>query len=96
MRIFDNVFSNATKYASSLSVKLTSDGVVTVTNDAPGLTAIQVSKLFDKYYTVNDGSDSTGLGLSIAKELTGKMDGSISAILNDGMLTITIEFKKVL
>lgn len=96
MRIFDNVFSNATKYASSLSVKLTSDGVVTFTNDAPGLTAVQVSKLFDKYYTVNDGSDSTGLGLSIAKELTGKMGSSISATLNDGMLTITIGFKKVL
>ena len=64
MRIFDNVFSNAAKYGTSLSVKLTCDGEVTVTNDAPGLTAVKVSKLFDKYYTVSDGSNSTGLGLS--------------------------------
>ena len=94
MRIFDNVFSNVAKYATSLSVKLTSDGVVTVTNDAPDLTAVQVSKLFDKYYTVTDGTNSTGLGLSIAKELVGKVGGSISAGIDDGLLTITIGFKK--
>lgn len=92
MRIFDNVFSNAAKYASSLSVKLTEDGVVTVSNDAPELTAVQVSRLFDKYYTVRDGSNSTGLGLSIAKDLISKTGGSISADLNEGMLTITLRF----
>ena len=93
MRIFDNVFSNVAKYATSLSVKLTSDGTVTVANDAPDLTPVQVSKLFDKYYTVTDGTDSTGLGLSIAKDLVGRMDGNISASLNGGILTITIRFK---
>ena len=93
MRIFDNVFSNAAKYATTLSVKLTGDGVVTVTNDAPELTAVQVSKLFDKYYTVTDGSNSTGLGLSIAKDLVAKTGGSISAGLSEGMLTISISFR---
>ena len=93
MRIFDNVFSNAAKYATSLSVKLTSDGTVTVANDAPDLTPVQVSKLFDKYYTVTDGTNSTGLGLSIAKDLVGRMGGNISASLNGGILTITIRFK---
>ena len=93
MRIFDNVFSNVAKYATSLSVKLTSDGIVTVSNDAPDLTPVQVSKLFDKYYTVTDGTDSMGLGLSIAKDLVGRMDGSISAGLNGGILAITIRFK---
>ena len=92
MRIFDNVFSNVAKYATSLSVTLTSDGVVTVTNDAPELTPVQVSKLFDKYYTVTDGRNSTGLGLSIAKELVGNMGGNIAAELNDGLLTVRIGF----
>lgn len=96
MRIFDNVFSNAAKYASSLSVELTDEGVVTVTNDAPDLTPVQVSRLFDKYYTVTDGSNSTGLGLSIAKELVSKIGGHISAGINDGMLTVTIGFMKVI
>ena len=93
MRIFDNVFSNAAKYGTSLSVKLTCDGEVTVTNNAPGLTAVKVSKLFDKYYTVTDGSNSTGLGLSIAKELIGTAGGSITAELNGGMLTIRMVFE---
>ena len=93
MRIFDNVFSNVAKYATSLSVKLSDDGVVTVSNDAPDLTPVQVSKLFDKYYTVTDGTNSTGLGLSIAKDLVGRVGGSISAGLYDGMLTITIRFR---
>ena len=92
MRIFDNVFSNVAKYATSLSVALTPDGVVTVTNDAPDLTPVQVSKLFDKYYTVTDGRNSTGLGLSIAKDLTVNIGGNISASLNSGMLTVRIEF----
>ena len=93
MRIFDNVFSNVAKYATSLSVELSDDCVVTVSNDAPDLTPVQVSKLFDKYYTVTDGTNSTGLGLSIAKDLVGRMGGSISAGLSDGLLTITIKFK---
>ncbi len=93
MRIFDNIFSNAAKYGSSLSVKLTQDGTVLVTNDAPELTTVQVSKMFDKYYTVTDGSNSTGLGLSIAKDLVAKTGGSISAGLNEGKLTITVKFK---
>lgn len=92
MRIFDNIFSNVAKYATSLSVTLASDGIVTVTNDAPELTPVQVSKLFDKYYTVKDGSNSTGLGLSIAKELVSSIGGSITAELNSGMLTIRIAF----
>lgn len=94
MRIFDNVFSNAAKYAASLSVRLTEEGVVTVTNDAPELTSVQVFKMFDKYYTVSDGSGSTGLGLSIAKELVGQLGGDIKARLNEGRLTIEIDLRR--
>lgn len=94
MRIFDNIFSNVAKYASdNLTVKLDSDKTVTVINDAPELTPVMVSKMFDKYYTVSDGEASTGLGLSIAKELVGAMGGSITAELNDGMLEVKIEFR---
>ena len=93
MRIFDNVFSNVAKYASSsLSVTLTREGRITVTNDAPDLTPVQVNKMFDRYFTVTDGKDSTGLGLAIAKELTESLGGSISASLNDGMLSIELSF----
>ena len=93
MRIFDNVFSNVAKYATSLSVSLSENGVVTVSNDAPELTSVQVSKMFDKYFTVSDGAASTGIGLSIAKELIAHMGGEISAGLNGGRLTIKLEFR---
>ncbi|SCW41560.1 hypothetical protein SAMN02910456_01025 [Ruminococcaceae bacterium YRB3002] len=92
MRIFDNIFSNVAKYAtSSLSVTLSSSRVVTITNDAPSLTPVQVSKMFDKYYTVNDGKESTGLGLSIARDLVESIGGSISASVSDGFLSVEIK-----
>ena len=93
MRIFDNIFSNAAKYAtSSLAITLTPGRNVTVKNDAPDLTPVQVSRMFDKYYTVKDNKNSTGLGLSIARELIESMGGSITASLNDGELTVILQF----
>ena len=52
---------------------------ITFTNTAKGLNAVDVGKLFDRFYTVETGRKSTGLGLSIAKILTERMDGTIYA-----------------
>ena len=38
-----------------------------------------MGRLFDRFYMVEAGRNSTGLGLSIAKPLTECMDGSIQA-----------------
>jgi len=93
MRVLDNIFSNASKYADGiLKVSLASGGLITVSNHAPSLTPLQVSHMFDKYYTVSDGTASTGLGLSIAKDLVSLSGGSISAELTDGMLIIKVMF----
>jgi len=82
MRIFDNLFSNASKYAAgSLTVTLRADGTIITDNPAPDLTPVLVSKMFDKYFTVNDGRNSTGLGLSIARDLISENGGSIDAEL---------------
>ena len=94
MRIFDNIFSNVAKYAeSSLYVEVTTDKKVTVKNDATDLTPVQVSRMFDKYYTVKDGQNSTGLGLSIARELLDSIGGSISASLEGNELMIILNFQ---
>ena len=92
-RIFDNILSNAVKYSSGdLAVSLMPDGAVTFSNSAPSLSRVQAERLFDRFYTVETARSSTGLGLSIAKLLTEKMDGTITAEYESGHLQICIAF----
>lgn len=92
-RIFDNILSNAVKYSSGdLAVSLMPDGAVTFSNSAPSLSRVQAERLFDRFYTVETARSSTGLGLSIAKLLTEKMDGTITAEYENGHLQICIAF----
>ena len=93
-RIFENIISNAIKYANdSLCVRLNSDGTAVFSNPAPDLTPVSAAKLFDRYFTVKEGSNSTGLGFSIAKELIVRNGGTIESELIDGVLSIKVHFK---
>ena len=93
-RIFSNIISNAVKYSEGdFSVTMDTDGKITFTNTAKGLNAVDVGKLFDRFYTVETGRKSTGLGLSIAKILTERMDGTIYAEYKDSKLQIIVHFK---
>lgn len=92
-RIFSNIISNALKYTDGdLSVMMTKDCCITFTNTAKNLNAVTVGRLFDRFYTVEVSRNSTGLGLSIARILTERMGGSISAQYRDNKLHITIQF----
>lgn len=94
-RIFENIISNALKYSQDdLTVKLDDKGTVTFCNSAPDLTPVSAAKLFDRYFTVNEGSSSTGLGFSIAKDLIERNSGTINADLIDGVLSINVRFKQ--
>ena len=89
-RVFSNLLNNALKYSNGdLKIALREPCVITFTNTAE-LTQTQVEKLFDRFYTVETASGSTGLGLSIARTLVEQMGGSISASLSGSILTITI------
>ncbi len=93
-RIFENIISNALKYANdSLKVNLNRDGTAVFSNHAPDLTPVSAAKLFDRYFTVKEGSNSTGLGFSIAKELIVRNGGTIESELIDGVLSIKVHFK---
>lgn len=92
-RIFSNIISNAIKYSDGdLSVLMSADGTLTFSNTARDLSVVSVGRLFDRFYTVEAGRNSTGLGLSIARTLTEQMGGSISAEYRDGVLYIILRF----
>ena len=92
-RIFDNILSNAVKYSDGdLTIHLRPDGSVTFSNRASSLSRVQAERLFDRFYTVETARSSTGLGLSIAKLLTEKMGGTITAEYENGHLQICIAF----
>ncbi len=92
-RVLGNLLTNALKYSGGdLDVALSPDGAITLSNAAPALDEVQVGRLFDRFYTVETGRSSTGLGLSIARALTERMGGTISARYGAGRLTLEVRF----
>ena len=92
-RIFSNILSNAVKYSDGdLNVTLTDNGIIQFSNTAFNLNDVQVERLFDRFYTLENARKSTGLGLSISKILVEQMNGTISAKYEKEKLNISIEF----
>lgn len=92
-RIFSNILSNAVKYSDGdLNVTLTDNGIIQFYNTAFNLNDVQVERLFDRFYTLENARKSTGLGLSISKILVEQMNGTISAKYEKEKLNISIEF----
>lgn len=93
LRIFHNIISNAAKYSTSdFHVTLTPDSTVTFSNAAPHLTPVTAAQLFNRFFTVESLDESTGLGLAIAKTLTERQGGQITAAYQEGRLVITVSF----
>ena len=93
-RIFGNIIGNAVKYSDGdFSVTMTDAGEIIFSNTASELSSVDVGKLFDRFYTVDSARKSTGLGLSIAKLLTERVGGCISADYKGNTLSITLSFK---
>lgn len=90
-RIINNLLSNVLKYSSGdLKISLDNNGVIQILNKADKLTSNDVAKLFDRFYTVRTAKGSTGLGLSIARMLTEKLNGEIEAYLENNYLVIKL------
>lgn len=93
-RIINNLFSNALKYSSGdLEISLSDDGRLRFANSAPNLSSVDVSKLFDRFFTVeNARSSSTGLGLSIVKIFAERMNCDVKADYIEGKIVILVNF----
>ncbi len=87
-QVFDNLFSNALKYSfpqSNVWVDVSADTAmvrVNIRDEGPGLSPGDQAKLFQRFAKLTPrptaGEHSTGLGLSIVKQLVELMHGEIS------------------
>ena len=92
-RVLGNILTNALKYsAGELAVALSPAGALTFSNPAPDLDPVSAGRLFHRFYTVESSAQSTGLGLSIARELTQRLGGTISARWESGRLQVELTF----
>lgn len=91
IRIFENILSNVLKYSNgNFEVILNDDGIITFSNKANSLDAITVQKIFDRYFTVENAKESTGIGRAIAKQLIEQNRGKITAEYVNGYLIIKL------
>lgn len=91
VRIFENILSNILKYGKHrFSVELKNDGSILFSNETESLDNTTVQKIFDRYFSVENAKASTGIGLSIAKQLVELNNGKISAKLKDKTLIVEI------
>lgn len=98
-RIFENIISNALSHGKSdyhfhlmMIMKIT----IFFSEFTDSINESDIDKIFNRFYTtdLSRSRKTTGLGLTIAKNLTVKMGGSISASLNNNVFEIVVCFPK--
>ena len=89
-KIIVNLLSNAFKFTPDggeieVGVRPTGDGVVTITvsNTGEGISGEHLSRIFDRFYQVDNAStrrhQGTGIGLALTKELVELQHGTVTA-----------------
>lgn len=91
-QVIGNLIDNAVRFAdTSVVVSATKDGssgIVSVVDDGPGIADADLPHIFDRLYAgpvqPKRSESSTGLGLTIVRELTTAMGGSVGVTRNAG------------
>ncbi len=84
------LLDNALKFSppgGHVRVKLdgsTDEVSLTVTDDGPGISHDELSRVFERFYRGHGGQAGTGLGLSITKDLIELMGGSVEIVTSPG------------
>ena len=90
------LLDNAIKYAAThteVSLKREKGIVLTVSNDAAGLTDGDKSRCFERFYRDADvaaGIEGSGIGLAIAKQIVELHRGAITAYAKNGVFTVRV------
>ncbi|WP_438496603.1 sensor histidine kinase [Paenibacillus sp. IHBB 3054] len=98
-RVVENLLINTVKHATGhveiRFKKMPEIAEFTIINEAKELSDTDVRLLFDRFYTVDRtrSGQGSGLGLSIAKSLMDKMNGTLTAELHRGNLKMTCRWK---
>lgn len=94
IRIFENILSNVSKYSNGdFKVEMNENGTIIFSNESNFLDTTTVQKIFDRYFSVENAKESTGIGLSIAKQLVELNNGRIYAKYTENKLFIEISFE---
>jgi signal transduction histidine kinase len=99
--VIENLVSNAITHSNGnimiSLIEIDSIAKLIVRNDSHSLTKEDFEHMFDRFYMADQSraGKSNGLGLSIVKSFMEKMNGTISAHLKDGQLSIVCEWKAV-
>lgn len=106
-KIINNLVYNATKFnqpggAVNVRASLSSDKqhiIITVSNTGKGISPADLPHIFDRYYQGADSGAKTrglGIGLSLVREFTTLLGGTITATSDfDGLTTFTLQFPAV-
>lgn len=97
-RILQNLLTNAIRYSSgTMEIVLTQETknkvMFSIKNSVSNAAEIDTSRLFERFYTADKSrhNGGTGLGLAVVKQLTEKLDGIISAKLQNDTLIVILE-----
>lgn len=98
-RILSNLLANALEHSGCgrVTLRLTSDGrsaALAVEDDGQGVEPGKLPHIFDRLYKADPSRNrrGSGLGLSIAKELTERQGGRIEAESRPGRTVFTVTF----
>lgn len=97
-RVLQNIVKNTLEHGDSKIIlglhKQNNTVIFRCSNDVQAPEEIDMNQIFSRFYKADSARthSSTGLGLSIAKGLTEKMNGKISAKIESSLFTIEVCF----
>lgn len=101
-RILQNIIKNGLDHGEKkicISLEAAENGIqIQIKNQVQDVDKINVDQVFERFYKADEARSKTssGLGLSIAKELVLRMDGEISARIEGKEFCVEIVFPRIM